>query len=307
MKATRRVAARVALPQQPIQPRIAAHDAIEQNPVMGSSGTTAPSPTSNVARPLTSASAARRLAASIMSGERSIASALTAPRRSNSTVSAPTHNPARARSGRAGHVTQQIQQHLRHIDHLRQLIGAVHLLDQSVVELLGNARVARDRATRGRPATAVSATAVARATRVAGAAVGSRCVGRLRSVSAGSSIRGSYTLEKNRWVSTERASTNPRRPRNTTATAWLADVQIGDNVVWRSVLKPGWSWTKNAEPREGMDFCPAFHHEYVVQGTIVYRMRDGTSVECKQGDFVIIEPGHAGEVTGKEDCILIDW
>ena len=84
-------------------------------------------------------------------------------------------------------------------------------------------------------------------------------------------------------------------------------VQIGDNVVWRSRLKPGWSWAKNAEPRMGMDYCPAFHHEYVVQGTIVYRMKDGTSVECKAGDFVIIEPGHAGEVTGKEECILIDW
>ena len=33
-------------------------------------------------------------------------------------------------------------------------------------------------------------------------------------------------------------------------------VQIGDNVVWRSVLKPGWSWTKNAEPREGHGLLP---------------------------------------------------
>ncbi len=84
-------------------------------------------------------------------------------------------------------------------------------------------------------------------------------------------------------------------------------VQIGDSVVWRSRLKPGWSWTKNAEPRTGMDFCPASHHEYVVQGTIVYRMRDGSKVECNAGDFAIIEPGHAGEVTGKQECILIDW
>ena len=85
-------------------------------------------------------------------------------------------------------------------------------------------------------------------------------------------------------------------------------VQIGDNVLWRSRLKPGWSWAKNAKPRmDGMDFCPAFHHEYIVQGTIVYRMKDGSSVECNAGDYVIIEPGHAGEVIGTQECITIDW
>lgn len=84
-------------------------------------------------------------------------------------------------------------------------------------------------------------------------------------------------------------------------------VQIGEEVLWRSRLLPGWSWEKNAKPRMGMDFCPAFHREYVVSGRIVYRMKDGSSVEARAGDFVIIEPGHAGEVVGKEECVLIDW
>ena len=84
-------------------------------------------------------------------------------------------------------------------------------------------------------------------------------------------------------------------------------VQIGGQVVWRSRLKPGWSWLKNAKPRTGVDFCPAQHSEYVVQGRIVYRMQDGTTVEGKQGDFLIIEPGHQGEVVGDEECILVDW
>ena len=84
-------------------------------------------------------------------------------------------------------------------------------------------------------------------------------------------------------------------------------VQIGDTVVWRSRLKPGWSWEKNAKPRMGMDYCPSFHNEYVVQGRIVYRMKDGSSVEGRAGDFLVIEPGHAGEVVGNELCVLIDW
>jgi hypothetical protein len=84
-------------------------------------------------------------------------------------------------------------------------------------------------------------------------------------------------------------------------------VQIGDEVVWRSRLKPGWSWRKNAQPRTGLEYCPGSHREYVVQGSIVYRMQDGSSVTCREGDFAIIEPGHAGEVTSTKECILIDW
>ena len=86
-----------------------------------------------------------------------------------------------------------------------------------------------------------------------------------------------------------------------------AGVQIGDMVVWRSRLKPGWSWARNAAPKMGADFCPAYHNEYVVSGRIVYRMQDGSSVEAKAGDFVVIEPGHAAEVLGDEVCVLVDW
>ena len=88
---------------------------------------------------------------------------------------------------------------------------------------------------------------------------------------------------------------------------WAEAVQIGESVVWRSRLKPGWSWAKNAKPRMGMDYCPAFHHEYVVSGRIRYRMKDGSEVEVRAGDHAIIEPGHAGEVVGDELCVLIDW
>jgi hypothetical protein len=36
-------------------------------------------------------------------------------------------------------------------------------------------------------------------------------------------------------------------------------------------------------------------------------MTNGTSVEGRAGDFLVIEPGHAGEVVGDEECVLIDW
>ncbi|HWH37707.1 MAG TPA: hypothetical protein VNT28_08025 [Candidatus Limnocylindrales bacterium] len=84
-------------------------------------------------------------------------------------------------------------------------------------------------------------------------------------------------------------------------------VQIGDSVVWRSRLRPGWSWERNAKPRVGADFCPAWHREYVVAGRILYRLEDGSSVEGKAGDYLVIEPGHAAEVLGDEECVLLDW
>jgi hypothetical protein len=85
-------------------------------------------------------------------------------------------------------------------------------------------------------------------------------------------------------------------------------VQIGPSVVWRSRLKPGWSWDKNARSRMGgAAYCGSWHREYVVSGRILYRLHDGTSVEGKAGDYLVIEPGHAAEVVGDEECVLLDW
>ncbi|MGI8929223.1 MAG: cupin [Candidatus Limnocylindrales bacterium] len=84
-------------------------------------------------------------------------------------------------------------------------------------------------------------------------------------------------------------------------------VQIGNVAVWRSRLKPGWSWVKDAMPKTGVPFCPSDHFEYSVSGRIVYHLVDGSQVEGRAGDFLVIEPGHAGEVVGDEDCVMIDW
>lgn len=84
-------------------------------------------------------------------------------------------------------------------------------------------------------------------------------------------------------------------------------VQVGDSVVWRSNLKPGWSWDRNVKPQNGLDFCPMSHREYVLAGRIRYRLTDGSVVEGKAGDHLVIEPGHNGTVVGDETCVLLDW
>ena len=80
-----------------------------------------------------------------------------------------------------------------------------------------------------------------------------------------------------------------------------------DSTVWRSALKPGWSWLRNIKPNVPFERCPMHHREYVESGRIRYVFDDGSDVIGEPGDHLLIEPGHLAEVVGDEDCILIDW
>lgn len=85
-------------------------------------------------------------------------------------------------------------------------------------------------------------------------------------------------------------------------------VQAGESAVWRSVLRPGWSWDSDVKTMAGgLAACPMTHREYVIAGRIRYRMTDGTGVEGAPGDHLFIPPGHNAWVVGDEDCVLIDW
>ncbi len=85
-------------------------------------------------------------------------------------------------------------------------------------------------------------------------------------------------------------------------------VRAGDSVVWRSILRPGWSWDTDIKPMAGgAPACPMTHREYVVAGSIHYTMLDGSEVTASAGDHLFIPPGHRAWVRGEEDCILIDW
>jgi hypothetical protein len=82
---------------------------------------------------------------------------------------------------------------------------------------------------------------------------------------------------------------------------------IGDTMVIRSVLEPGWSWDEFVKPDAGTPSCPLDHTEYVISGRIRYLMDDGSEYEGKTGDFLVIEPGHRAFVDGDETCVLLDW
>ena len=91
-------------------------------------------------------------------------------------------------------------------------------------------------------------------------------------------------------------------------TLGMAGFGIGsESTVWLSTLRPGWSWQRNIKPSVPFERCPLHHREYVISGRIRYVMDDGTVVEARAGDHLLIDPGHLAEVVGDESCVLLDW
>jgi len=82
---------------------------------------------------------------------------------------------------------------------------------------------------------------------------------------------------------------------------------IGDSMVARSVLNPGWSWDEHVKPyAEGAESCPETHHEYVISGSIRYMTDEGDEITAKPGDHLVIGPGHRAWVDGPEPCVVVD-
>ena len=84
-------------------------------------------------------------------------------------------------------------------------------------------------------------------------------------------------------------------------------VYIGDSMVVRSTMLPGWSWEKYIGPMVDSDSCPMYHREFVLSGRISYVMDDGKETIGEPGDYLVIEPGHLASVLGDDACVTIDW
>jgi len=84
-------------------------------------------------------------------------------------------------------------------------------------------------------------------------------------------------------------------------------VNIGDAVAMRGTFEPGWKWSECVKPIVGTDSCEVAHLGYVVQGTMVCRMNDGTEITVTAGDAANIPPGHDAWVTGTEPCVFLDF
>lgn len=84
-------------------------------------------------------------------------------------------------------------------------------------------------------------------------------------------------------------------------------VNIGEGVVGRLILEPGWRWSKHVKPIAKTEWCEAPHFQYHVSGRLHILMSDGTEFEAGPGDVTELPMGHDAWVVGDEPVVLVDW
>ena len=82
---------------------------------------------------------------------------------------------------------------------------------------------------------------------------------------------------------------------------------VGDTVIGRLVLDPGWRWSNDLKEIAGTDSCLAPHFQYHVQGRLGIRMDDGTEFIAGPGDVTSLPEGHDAWVVGDEPVVVVDW
>jgi ethanolamine utilization protein EutQ (cupin superfamily) len=87
----------------------------------------------------------------------------------------------------------------------------------------------------------------------------------------------------------------------------LEVVDLGDVVVGRSTLEPGWSWEKCVKPVVKTNSCQVQHIGYMISGKMKIVMDDGMEQEYGPGDVRFIPPGHNAWVLGNEPVVNIDF
>jgi hypothetical protein len=84
-------------------------------------------------------------------------------------------------------------------------------------------------------------------------------------------------------------------------------LRVGDGVVGRFTLEPGWRWSQDVKPMAGTEWCEAPHFQYHLSGVIRVHMADGTEFDAKAGEVTNIPPGHDAWVVGDENVVTVDW
>jgi quercetin dioxygenase-like cupin family protein len=83
-------------------------------------------------------------------------------------------------------------------------------------------------------------------------------------------------------------------------------VTVGNIILGRGTLEPGWVWSKHVQPVTENHSCQAAHTGYIVQGRMVVKMDDGSEEELGPGEAFYVSSGHDAWIVGDETCVLID-
>jgi hypothetical protein len=84
-------------------------------------------------------------------------------------------------------------------------------------------------------------------------------------------------------------------------------IRIGDTVIGRATLQPGWKWSEAVKPIVKTEWCEAPHFQYHVSGVLRVRMEDGTEFDCRPGDVSLVTAGHDAWVVGDEPVVVVDF
>ena len=84
-------------------------------------------------------------------------------------------------------------------------------------------------------------------------------------------------------------------------------VRLGDLLVVRGQLEPGWLWSNDWRPIMGTPSCRLPHTGLVLSGRMRFEMDDGSAADLGPGDVYAIPPGHDAWVVGDEPVVVVDW
>ena len=84
-------------------------------------------------------------------------------------------------------------------------------------------------------------------------------------------------------------------------------VTMGDTLVVRGHIEPGWRWSNDWRPILGTPSCQIPHTGVVLSGSLRFEMDDGRSVDLGPGSVYSIPPGHDAWVVGNEPVQTLDW
>ncbi len=84
-------------------------------------------------------------------------------------------------------------------------------------------------------------------------------------------------------------------------------IKVGGATIGRATLQPGWTWSSSVKSIAKTSSCEAPHFQYHASGTLMVKMDDGTTYECKAGDLSILSSGHDAWVVGNEPVVVIDF
>jgi len=84
-------------------------------------------------------------------------------------------------------------------------------------------------------------------------------------------------------------------------------VNMGEALVVRGVLEPGWRWSNDWQPMFGTPSCQMPHLGVVLSGQIRFEMDDGTTLDAGPGDVYSIPPGHDAWVVGDSPVETLDF